>query len=150
MINDKPTIAKLASHIYRHTQAYANEVLEKYQLSSGTYPFLLVLHTQEGINQNQISRYLSIDKSMSARAIQKLIQLGYLRKEGDSGDSRAFKLYLTDRGREIVPFVKKKLQCWNQVITQNLNEQELEKVIDILNKVLQNAKKYKDKIQEDI
>jgi len=150
MTSGKPSLTKLANNLYRCTQAYTNMALSKYQLSSGTYPFLLTLYVKEGISQNQISRELNIDKAMSARAIQKLSKLGYLKKEGNNDDSRAYKLFLTDMGKELVPLVKEELLRWNEIITKDLEEDEEEKIIDILSKVLENAIKCKIKYHENI
>jgi len=145
MNNEKMVLSQLTSRIYRCTQAYANEVLEKYQLGSGTYPFLLTLYCKEGINQNQLSKELGVDKAMSARAIKHLIEIGYLKKEENLVDLRAFKLYLTDQAKAIVPAVKEEMQKWNEMITQNLTPQEQELVIDLLTTVLKDAKICKNK-----
>lgn len=143
----KPFI-KLINTTARITQAYTDEVMNKFQLSSGTYPFLLVLNNNEGISQNQISRELNVDKAMSARSIKKLIALGYIEKIEDSMDSRAYKLYLTEEGKKLVPEIYEELEKWINIITDGLNEVEQELVIKSLDKVLSNAKKYKLKTEE--
>ncbi len=142
---ERISLVKLTSCIYRSTQAYTNEVLSKYNLGSGTYPYLLTLYRGEGINQNQISKELDVDKAMSARAIKKLIGLEYIRKETDQKDSRAYKLYLTEKAKMIIPDVKKELQKWNDIITQNLSEQEKDTTIDLLSIVLRDTKIYRNK-----
>jgi DNA-binding MarR family transcriptional regulator len=149
MIFGKPTLTKLANNLYRCTQAYANEVLAKYKLSSGTYPYLFVLSRKEGINQNQISKELNIDKAMSARAIKRLIDLGYVKKQEDIEDSRAYKLFLTDQGKAIIPTVKRELLHWNEMITKDLSLDEEEKVLDLLSRVLYNAKEYRNEYKQD-
>lgn len=58
--------------IDRASQGYLDEALKKYELSSGTYPFILVLYDNEGINQNALSEYVKVDKALSARAIKSL------------------------------------------------------------------------------
>lgn len=143
----KPFI-KLINTTARITQTYTDEVMNKFQLSSGTYPFLLVLNNNEGISQNQISRELNVDKAMSARSIKKLIDLGYIKKIEDSMDSRAYKLYLTEEGKKLVPEIYEELEKWINIITDGLDEVEQELVIKSLDKVLSNAKEYKLKTEE--
>lgn len=145
MSDGRTPLTKLINRLYRCTQSYANEVLAKYRLGSGTYPFLLTLATKEGINQNQISRELNIDKAMSARAIKKLIQIGYIKKEGDKDDIRAFKLFLTDKARAVIPEVKEELRKWNETITKDLSEAEKNEVLNLLGKILENAKSCSNK-----
>lgn len=147
MKDEKVPLTKLANSLYRCTQAYANEVLAKYRLSSGTYPLLLVLYKKEGINQSQVSRELSIDKAMSARAIKSLIKLGYLKKEDDTEDSRAHKLFLTHKAREIIPDILSSLDKWNIAISEGLSNEEKEQMVNSLSKVLKNAKTYYQKLQ---
>lgn len=143
MIFGKPSLTKLANNLYRCTQAYANDVLQKYQLSSGTYPIIFALYNKEGANQNQISKDLNIDKAMVTRAVKKLIEIGYLRKEENSEDSRANRLFLTDLGKEVVPLVRAEMLHWNDMITKDLQEKEEERLLDLLSNVLENAKRYK-------
>jgi DNA-binding MarR family transcriptional regulator len=136
-------LTKLNNRIFRYTQAYMDGVLEKFQLSSGSYPFLLMLKENEGISQNKISKELNVDKAMSARTIKKLIELGYLSKIEDNYDSRAYKLYLTEKARAIIPKVIEELETWISLITEDLDEQEKILLENLLNKVLNSAVKYK-------
>lgn len=136
-------ITKLTGGIYRNTLEYTNEVFKKYSLGSGTYPYLMILYNKEGISQNQISKELAVDKALSARVIKKLIDLGYVRKETNSKDSRAYCLYLTDKAKLIIPFMKEELAKWNGIMTQNLTEEEKDDITDLLSKVLGNIKIYR-------
>ena len=137
-------LAKLTSSIYRSTQAYTNEVFGKYNLGSGTYSYLLILSHKEGINQNQISKELDVDKAMSARTIKKLIDLEYITKKADHEDSRAYKLFLTEKAKVIIPDIRKELKKWNDIITQNLSDQQKDNMIEQLSIVLRDAKNYRN------
>lgn len=134
-------LSKLTGSIYRSTQAYTNEIFKQYKIGSASYPYLLTLFHNEGINQNQISKELDVDKALSAREIKKLIEVGYVYKEVDPDDSRAFKLYLTDQGKSIIPDIKEGLFQWNEMITQGLNVEEKEDLVRLLNIVLLDIKK---------
>ena len=84
---------------------------------------------------------------MSARTITKLIKLGYLDRKEDEADSRAYKLYLTEKAKVIIPKILEEIHKLVHLITIDLNEEEKVITIDSLNKVLNNIKKlnYKDK-----
>lgn len=141
----RPSMIKFVNQLYRYTQSYTDEAFKEFGLTSGMYPFLLALSRNEGINQNQISRELNIDKAMSARVIRKLIDMDYIRKEGDEKDSRAFRLFLTDKSRRIVPEIKKGINHWVDLITEGLNEKAKEELINNLEFMLSNAKEEKNK-----
>lgn len=148
MQEENGALIKYINTISRITQIYTDEAMVKLNLTSGTYPFLLVLYRKEGINQNEISRELNVDKAMSARSIKKLIDLQYIEKKEDERDSRAYKLYLTEKGRAIVPEIKKEIQQWIKVITNDFSKDEAVLLEELLSRVLSNAKKHKEKVEE--
>ena len=134
------SITKLTNMIYRCSQSHTNEVLKELQLGSGTYPFLLMLNENEGINQNRISKELNVDKAMSARTVKQLTALGYIKKEVDREDSRAYNLFLTDKAKAVIPKLKEELRVWNESITECLSEEEKSSLMELLSKVLEHAK----------
>ncbi|WP_253199682.1 MarR family winged helix-turn-helix transcriptional regulator [Clostridium gasigenes] len=134
-------LIKLNNRIFRTTQIYLDKVLKEYELSSGSYPYLLTLNENEGISQNKLSKELGCDKAMSARTITKLIKLGYLNREKDETDSRAYKLYLTEKANIVIPNILKEIHKLVHLITEDLDENEKVITIDSLNKILNNMKK---------
>lgn len=114
------------------------------------YPYLLILNENEGISQNEISRELSVDKAMSARTIKKLIELGYIEKRENKEDIRAYRLFLTDKGREVIPEIIKVIHSWIDILVEGCSEEEMEIGISFLDKVLLNARKHKGKCRERI
>jgi len=136
-------LLKLNNKIFRYTQIYLDKVLKEYQLSSGSYPYLLILKNNDGINQNRISEELGYDKAMTTRTLAKLINIGYLDRIKDDDDFRANKIYLTEKGKNISVKVREKTAELVQLITLDLNEDEKEITIDSLNKILCNIKKIK-------
>lgn len=133
-------LIKLNNKIFRATQGYLDKVLKEYELTSGSYPYLLALRENEGISQNKISKELGYDKAMSTRTIIKLIKLGYLDRKEDCEDSRAYKLYLTEKAKVIIPKIFHEIRKLVDLITVDLNEEEKSVTIDSLNKVLKNIK----------
>lgn len=133
-------LLKLNNKILRATQVYLDKVLKEYNLSSGSYPYLLILMKNEGINQHIISEELDRDKAMSARTISKLINLGYIVRKKDENDSRSNKLYLTEKAKIIVPKIHHEIRKLINLMTNNLNEDEKIITLDSLNKILKNLK----------
>lgn len=136
-------LIKLNNKIFRTTQVYLDKVLKEYELSSGSYPYLLTLNENEGISQNKISKELGYDKAMSARTITKLINLGYLDRKVDEADSRAYKLYLTDKAKLTIPKVLEEIHKLVNLITEDLSEEEKTITADSLNKILNKANEVK-------
>ena len=82
-------LIKFNNKIYRNTQSYLDKILKQYNLSSGAYPYLMVLEKNEGISQINISREIGNDRAMSARTINRLIESGFIIRVQDEKDSRA-------------------------------------------------------------
>ncbi|MBK1809389.1 MarR family transcriptional regulator [Clostridium sp. YIM B02505] len=143
MDESKTSLIKLVNKLYRFTQAQLDVSLEKFNLTSGMYPYILILHNHEGISQNCISKKLNVDKAMSARTIKRLIELDYIRKEVDQEDSRAYRLFLTEKSRKIIPEIKQEIQNWIDIISLGSSDEDVDKVILFLNNALKNAKNYK-------
>ncbi|MFL0250187.1 MarR family winged helix-turn-helix transcriptional regulator [Clostridium neuense] len=137
------TLIKLTSNIYRCTQCYLDKELCKFKLTTGTYPYLFVLNRCPGISQNDISKELSVDKAMSARTVKKLIELEYVKKEENEEDIRAYKLYITDKGRSLLPEIRKIVQEWINILIKGNNEEEVKTSIKFLEDVLRKAKECK-------
>ena len=131
---------KLNNKIFRSSQTYLDKKLKDYELSSGSYPYLLILDKNEGISQNKISEELGCDKAMSARTITKLIKLGYLDRRQDEADSRAYKLYLTENAKVIIPKVLEEVHKLINQVTDGSSEQEKKDTINFLNNVVNNIK----------
>ncbi|SHK28990.1 DNA-binding transcriptional regulator, MarR family [Clostridium cavendishii DSM 21758] len=138
-------LTKYMSMIYRASQGYLDNRLREYNLTSGTYPFILGIYDNEGISQNELSEYVKVDKSLSARAIKKLIELGYVEKIINSEDSRAYKLYLTESAKEVVPKLLNELDGWVNIITKGLTNEQKETSEILLENMYLNVKELKNK-----
>jgi DNA-binding MarR family transcriptional regulator len=134
---------KLNNKIYRNLQIYLDRVLKKYGLSSGAYPYLFILEKEEGISQNKISKEVGNDRAMSTRTITKLIKLDYLYKKGDESDNRAYKLYLTEKAKNIMPAIHEEFKIIVSLVTEDLSEDEKIIMMDSLRKIFATTQKLK-------
>lgn len=125
--------------IYRNTQSYLDKALKKYSLSSGAYPYLIVIEKNEGSSQISISNQIGNDRAMSARTINKLIESGFIYRIQDEKDSRAYKLYLTDEAKKIMPSIHMEIQKIVNFITEDLQEEEKDITIKALKKIFEKS-----------
>lgn len=140
---DTSMLTKLTNSIYRCNQAYLDKKLSKFKLTTGSYPYLFVLDCFDGISQNDISKELSVDKAMSARTIKKLIELGYVKKEENKEDVRAYKLHITNKGKNLIPEIKKITQEWINILIEGNTENEIKTSIKFLEDVLRKGNQYR-------
>ena len=76
-----------------------------------------------------------IDKCNVARRTKKLEALGYLYRETNQNDRRQNNLYLTEKGRELVPIIRSYMGQWGRKITAGLTDEERATLIGLLTKM---------------
>lgn len=142
MAEEQVSFLKMNGLIFRYSQGHLDRVLKKYELSNGSFRYLFVLEEHKGISQNNLSKRIGHDKAMSARTISKLIQLGYVYREADESDKRAYHLFLTEKAIGIIPLVRKELDQLGDRFTEGLTEEEkritLKSLEHIYDKIVRN------------
>lgn len=109
--------------------------LEPYEVGSGQHFYLFLLDRTPGITQNEVSRGTGIDKATAAKGLAKLEQQGYIQRVPDKADRRVRRLYLTEKGKDIIPKVKESLARVTEVCSAELTQEELEQLFSLLDKV---------------
>lgn len=74
-------------------------------LQKGQFIFLTRICENEGINLIDLSNLLKVDKTTTTKAIQKLIEAGYILKKRDALDKRMWRLYPEDKAKEVYSFI---------------------------------------------
>ncbi len=144
MNQKKDPLGKYISTIYRHSMMYANDCLKPFNMSAGQLSFLLVLFEHNGITQEWLSKYLSIDKSTTAKAIKLLEQNGYITKKISKQDKRAYNVYFTDKAALIREQIRKlAFKGDNDILLKGFSDKEKEAAYDMLKRMAQNAGTYK-------
>lgn len=127
------------SILYRKSQIYIGQYLKPYGIMPGEYPILLQLYQLDGITQEEIVNYQSLDKSGVTRTVQSLERKGFIRREKDEKDQRCKRIFLTEEGWKVQPVIDKVLKEWNQMMTQNFNSEDKEEIIHYLKQMVENV-----------
>jgi DNA-binding MarR family transcriptional regulator len=107
--------------------------LKQYTLRQLYYIELINKH--EGISVSEISKKLEIKKSTVSVAINQLIDLGIITKIQSKDDKRFYFLQLTPKGKEIMKMHMQVHKNTIKKILKILNQEEVEKFIQIVNKI---------------
>jgi len=142
-MTQKPYIGKWISCIYRIGQSFFDQYFDEYGIGLGHYSCLLCLFRGDGITQDAISKFTHTDKATTTRSITKLEMLGYVKRHVDLTDRRAYKVYLTEKGRQIEPTVRQILKKWADLITAGFTPAEAEKAYGLLERMALNAIDFK-------
>jgi DNA-binding MarR family transcriptional regulator len=126
----------LNNKIFRNNQIHLDKVLKKFEISSGSMPYLFILEKSEGISLHELSRKIGNDKAMTTRTIKRLIELEYVYKVGKDGDCRAYQLYLTEKAKAILPQIHGEIREIVNLITVDLSQEEKEVTLSSMKKIL--------------
>lgn len=139
----KKSLGRLISILYRKSHLYKNYFLSEYNITASEQPFITTLYFNDGVSQEFLSSYLSIDKASTTRVVQSLIEKGYIEKVRDENDKRVNRIYLTKDGRATEKGVMKVLKNWSEILTDDMNEEEKEIAYSLLTRMVDNLEKSK-------
>lgn len=135
-------IGKNISIVYRYSQVFLNPILKEYNLGSGQYTFLIHLFDNNGINQEQLTELVKIDKANTARAINKLVEKGYVLKKVSEEDKRSYKLYTTEKAESIKDSLNSIFDSWNNILLKDFTASEEAQLAAFLDKIETNISKH--------
>jgi DNA-binding MarR family transcriptional regulator len=105
-------IGKSISVLHNERQRHVAGIMAKYGLGVSGYGFLLVLQNQEGLTQQKVSDNLFTDYGLASRTLGRLEKKGYIIRKRTSKDARSYEIYLTDKGKAIIPELHKAYEDW--------------------------------------
>lgn len=112
--------------IARALDSIANIEFKEYQLSKGQYLYLIRIFENPGIIPDRLAEMIKMDRTTAARAIKKLEEKGFIRKEADDVNKKIRRLFVTEDGAKLVPIIQLENQYSNQIALQNLSKKEVE------------------------
>ncbi|WP_440195134.1 MarR family winged helix-turn-helix transcriptional regulator [Anaerocolumna jejuensis] len=119
------TIARYNGIFNRQTQAYIGAAFSSMNISYSEGILLMNLYDNEGINQEELSSMLHIDKAAIARSIKSLEKKGYIIREVKTKDRRVKKLFLTDNAKGQKENFSSLIQKWEDFITEGMETETL-------------------------
>ncbi|AFS78290.1 HTH-transcriptional regulator, MarR family [Gottschalkia acidurici 9a] len=142
------SIGRFNAAIYRNAQSVINHKLKDLKISSGQQDFFYAISKNEGISQKELSEYLYVDKSTTAKAVKNLVENKYVKRKHDENDRRIYRLYLTEKGKEVIPKIEATFLEILDVFTKDLTEKEKEQTLENLKKILNSI--YEEKRKTDV
>ncbi len=128
-------IAGPITMLSRSKIAYMSRELKAYGFGWGDYDFLMILYyRKEGVSQEDLAKSLTVSKTTSMRAIKKLESEGYVFRKRDENDRRAYKIYLTEKGKAIQETIWQKLADWDEMIFSDFSTEDRKSLQLLLNK----------------
>jgi len=118
---------------------YLDKELAPYHIGSGQFYILMPLYKNDGINQESLSQSISINKAAVTRAIQKLINEGYVFKQRSGEDKRSYRIFLTEKGRQIEPQIKQIALKWEDILLSEFDSDHRNLIVNSLGDMIENV-----------
>lgn len=134
--------APLISYIYRTTQRYFAKELSRYHLGWGHFAILMAVNEMEGPSQDSIALSRGFDKTMVAKSVLQLEKEGFVHRATDVKDRRIKRLFLTDKGKSILPEILQVGLTLNRSMFADFDENASAQTLDDLRKIAFNVSKF--------
>jgi DNA-binding MarR family transcriptional regulator len=141
-------IGKKIGFISSHNHLYIEKVLEPYKLKGPMFAFLLTLSPWDGCSQESLARHLNLSKATATRAIRGLEKEKYVFRTRDGDDRRIYRVFLSDKGKQMIPIIHSALKQWNGIFLCEFSEEEKEKFSLLLGKGLGTLQEYDKNMSE--
>lgn len=129
-------------------KSYMTRELEKAGLCCSIVPshgdILNQLLHRESCKMTELARLIHKSKSTLTTLVEKLEKNGYVRRVQDPDDQRGVLVTLTDRGRELAPFVENVSRGLDDMLRARLSEEEMATLEALLKKSLGPEAKHQD------
>jgi DNA-binding MarR family transcriptional regulator len=127
--------------IARALDSISNIEFKEHDLTKGQYLYLVRICENPGMIQEKLAEMIKVDRTSAARAIKKLEINGFIEKKEDKHNKKIKKLFPTEKGKSIYPFIKRENDYSNTVALEGLSEREAETISDLLQRVRKNVEK---------
>jgi len=124
--------------IARALDSISNIEFKEFDLTKGQYLYLVRICENPGIIQEKLAEMIKVDRTTAARAIKKLEIQGFIEKKNDEENKKIKKLYATDKGEEVYPFLKKEGEYTDKVALSGFSLKETETMHQLLQRVRKN------------
>ncbi|MBU2970534.1 MarR family winged helix-turn-helix transcriptional regulator [Pseudoalteromonas sp. C2R02] len=125
-------IANLSNNI---SEAFSAVYSLEYGISIAQWRILVNLFENDFVTAKNLGNLASMDKSTVSRAIQIMLNRGYLEKRVNKDDKRAYFVALTEEGKELYYEIAPKALTWESHLKSGISDEEYECFMSVLAKL---------------
>lgn len=132
------SISYLLAQTCKAHRTMANELLHQAGLHAGQEMILHRLWQQDGLSPSELSGAICVQPATITKMVQRMVDTGLLEKRRDEADTRSWRIFLTDRGKQIHAEVQ---QIWNDLeakTVKGLTEEQKKQLIGLLSHIRSN------------
>ena len=126
------------SIIHRFAKIFLLAKMEQLGTLKCSPPYIVAIHHNPGLSQNELSEFLKIDKGAVAKTVKHLLAKKFIERKKDPLDKRGYKLYLTKKGESLMPNLLAIESEFERKITEGMSLEEKELLKKLISKAATN------------
>jgi len=115
---------KSISILYRKSHIWLNDGCAQYALTGAQAIVILIVCDFEVLTQDAITKRLGLDKSVIAKTVSKLVEIGFLVRTTNAKDKRTYDIRPTQKAWDVYALVKEQVAACFQRMTQPMTDIE--------------------------
>lgn len=115
---------KAISILYRKSHIWLSECCEQYDLTAAQAVVILIVCDYKELTQDEVTKRLGLDKSVIAKTVTKLTELGFLVRSTNPKDKRTFDIRPTEKAWAAYPHVQKEIEECFAHMTGKMTDEE--------------------------
>lgn len=121
-ITDSPF--KSISILYRKSHIWLNNGCARYGLTAAQAVVILIVCDFKALTQDDITKRLSLDKSVIAKTVTKLEELGFIVRTTNARDKRTYDICPTEKAWAVYPAIRDQIDASFTRMTQQMTAEE--------------------------
>ena len=121
-ITDSPF--KSISILYRKSHIWLNNGYARYGLTAAQAVVILIVCDFKALTQDDITKRLSLDKSVIAKTVTKLEELGFIVRTTNARDKRTYDICPTEKAWAVYPAIRDQIDASFTRMTQQMTAEE--------------------------
>lgn len=125
--------------VHRRLRYRLDARLEPYGITSAQWGLLARLGEEDGLSQATLQHHMAIEGATCTQLLQRLEREGWIIRTCDRADRRRQRVWLTDRGRELLPRVAAVVEQHRHDVQRGLTDDELATLGRLLQRLEENS-----------
>lgn len=121
-VTDSPF--KAISILYRKSHIWLNGSCARYGLTAAQAMVILIVCDFQALPQDEITKRLGLDKSVIAKTVNKLEEMGFLTRTANPKDKRTYNIHPTRRAWDAYPAVREQIDLCFQRMTREMSAEQ--------------------------
>lgn len=130
---------KSISILYRKSHIWLSSGCGQYDLTAAQAVIILIVCDFNGLTQDEITKRLSLDKSVIAKTVTKLEETGFIVRTTNAKDKRTYDILPMQKAWEVYPAIKEQIDTCFRRMTQQMTDGEREEFKRLLQLAAQSS-----------